>query len=236
MARQFYDLDVRAAAAPREKMLQRAAALGFTGVAVTGPVDKPDDVAEVRDTAADIETDLDVRIGARLEPDDPERLKELLAAVRDDVDVVIVAGGDVDVNRAACGDTRVDVLAHPERERRDPGIDHVMARQAAENQVAIGIVFRLLLPVHGKERALLLSRLRKLVRRCTAFNTPIVAVSGAESPVELRAPRELAAVPRVLGVDAGGWLQTVSDVPVQVVRRADAVREDGFSRPGVTVE
>ena len=61
--------------------------------------------------------------------------------IRKDVDVILVHGGDLEVNRTAVETPEVDILLHPEMERDDQGLDHVMVRLAKENNVAIDFAF-----------------------------------------------------------------------------------------------
>lgn len=240
MARRFYDLDMQtgisAGDAMVDEMARRAARLGFDTIAITDYVVDADDAARVRDAAAAVDAGVTVRAGAKLKPDDTGEMKEMIRAVRDEVDVLVVHGGDTAINRAATGDTRVDILAHPSLGRSDPGIDHVMAAQAAENRVAIQVCIRRLLETRGKVRSHVLNHLREIVRRCDHHGAPIIASSSAQSVAQMRAPRELAAFPQILGLDLGDAFATVSDVPRAIIERADRVNGEDAVRPGVTVE
>jgi len=237
MAKQFYDLDIQTALSSgydsAEAMAARAEALGFDGIVIADYVQDTDDVQAVQDAVTAVDTDLDVRVGAKLRPDDGQDLTEMLQWVRDRVDVIVVNGGDVSVNRAACGDTRVDVLAHPALKRKDPGVDHTMMKQAAENRVAIALTVRQLLEHRDKIRSHILSHMREQVRLAQQFDTRIVAASGATQISELRAPRELAAFPRILGMAQEQGLATVATIPRKIVARTDRVNDDGTVQPGV---
>ncbi len=228
MPRRFYDLSVRSHAGNGTDtvaaLAERAASLGFDGIAVTDPA-PPETV--------DVDADITVRPGARLDVDTPGELQERLAAVRDEVDVVAVAGGDATVNRAATEDTRVDVLLHPSRGRTDAGLDHVITAQAGDNGVALGLCMRRLLEATGRDRVHRLRHWRELVRLADAVDAPVVAVSDAAAVEQLRAPRELAAFPRLLGMDLQESFAAVSGTPGRVLARADRVRDGAQVRPGV---
>lgn len=238
MARRFFDLDMQSArsagADSIQAMAERAERLGFDAIAVADYVTAPDDPAQF--AVPDVDADIAVRTGAMLKPESAGDLKELVRGVREEVDVLAVHGGDAAVNRAATGDTRVDVLAHPELNRTDSGLDHVMVQQAADNRVAVQVSLRRLLETRGKVRAHILSHLRRNVRLCQHVGAPVIASSGAQSVHQLRAPRELAAFPRILGMDLEEAFATVSDVPRAILDRADRVNDDATVRPGVTVE
>lgn len=239
MVRQFYDLDIQSDGSAGEDDVQalaeRAERLGFDGIAVSDYVAGPDDVDRLAQAIDAADAGLDIHLGAKLRPEDAEDLDGMLQQVRERVEVVIVHGGDAAINRAATEDTRVDVLAHPEKERTDAGLDHVMVKQAAENRVAIQLTLSQLLETYGKVRGHILAHMRRNVRLCDHFGTPVIASSGAQSVWQLRAPRELAAFPRILGLDVEDGFDTVSTVPRRILERAEEVTSDGFIRPGVEV-
>jgi len=239
MDRRFYDLDIQSDVSSGEdsveELAERAERLGFDAIAVSDYAAEEDDVERLAREIENAETPLDVHLGAKLKPEDPGDLKDMLNRFREKVEVVVVHGGDAEVNRAAAADSRVDVLAHPERDRTDPGIDHAMAREAADNRVAVQINISRLLGTYGKVRAHVLSHMRRNVRLCQALGAPVIASSGAGTVHGLRAPRELAAFPRVLGMGVEESFDTVSKVPRKVVERAEKVTSEGFVSPGVEV-
>ncbi len=240
MARRFYDLDMQTDLSAGDDaagaMARRAARLGFDTIALTDYVVDTDDIDRIRTAAAGVDADVTVRVGAKLKPDDPGDMTEMVRSVRDRVDVLVVHGGDTAINRAATGDPRVDILAHPALDRSDPGIDHVMADQAADNRVAVQVCIRRLLETRGKARSHVLNHMREIVRLCDRHDAPVIASGAARSAAQLRAPRELAAFPQVLGLPLGDAFDTVSDVPRAILDRADRVNDEGAVRPGVTVD
>ena len=111
---------------------------------------------------------------------------------------ILVFGGDPEINRAACETPEVDVLAHPELGENN-GLDHVMARKAKENGVAIEFNFRQLLVNYKKSRSECFSRMLENAKLVKKYRTPFVLTSGALSPWDLRGPPELASFGRLLG-------------------------------------
>ena len=82
-------------------------------------------------------TTVEILQGVEIKAKNPDELRRMVDRFRDMADIIIVAGGELDINRAACENPKVDILSTPEKQRRDSGIDHVMAKLAAENKVAI---------------------------------------------------------------------------------------------------
>lgn len=239
MDRQFYDLDVQSEVSSGddsvEDLAERAEKLGFTGIAVSDYVAEESDIDRIAQVIEEAEASIDIHIGAKLKPEDAEDLGDMIGRFREEVEVMVVHGGDEAVNRAATGDARVDVLAHPEKGRKDSGMDHVMVKQAAENKVAVQVNLSQLLGTYGKVRSHVLSHMRRNVKFCDHFDAPLIASSGAGSVWGMRAPREMASFPRVLGLDLEDSFDTVSSTPRRILERVEEVTSDSFIRPGVEV-
>lgn len=167
-----------------------------------------------------------------LEASDWGELKKKIKQNRDGADVLVFKGGNVELNRKAAEDTRVDVLLHPEKGRKDSGIDHVIAEEAAKNKVAIGFDLQKLMKSE-KQQTHVLTAWRKNLRLCEKYNTPYIITSGAQQKLDLRAPRDLAAVIKSLDFKGN---KAVSKYPRKILERAEKVNEDGFIRPGEVME
>lgn len=167
-----------------------------------------------------------------LEASDWGELKKKIKQNRDKADVLVFKGGNVELNRKAAGDTRVDVLLHPEKGRKDSGIDHVIAEKAANNKVAIGFDLKQLMK-KGKQQTHALSAWRKNLSLCEKYDTPYIITSGAKEKFGLRAPRELAAIIESLGFKGN---RAVSEYPENILQGSESVNEEGFVRPGEVVE
>ncbi|MFB6147356.1 MAG: RNase P subunit p30 family protein, partial [Candidatus Nanohaloarchaea archaeon] len=128
-----------------------------------------------------------------LNAEDWGELKGKIANARENCDVLVYEGGDEELNRKAAGDPRVDVVLHPEKGRKDSGIDHVVAEKAADNRVAIGFDLQQLMD-SNKRRSQVLAHWRRNLKLCEKYGAPYIITSSASEKLELRAPRELAAI------------------------------------------
>jgi len=159
-------------------------------------------------------------------------LKKKIKHNRDDADVLVFEGGDVQLNRKAAEDTRVDVLLHPEKGQKDSGIDHVIAEEAAKNNVAIGFDLQQLMK-NEKQQTHKLTAWRKNLSLCEKYDTPFIITSGAQEKLDLRPPRELAAIIKSLDFKDN---KAVSKHPKKILERSERVNEEGFIRPGEVVD
>ncbi len=239
MSRKLHDLNIQPGSTDSKRLkafVEKAEALENDIVAFTINYRGGESIEDLKESISDIESDLEIFPGMKIEVDDIKKMKDALSAVRGEVPVVSVAGGDPEINRAAAGDPRVDLIAHPGKGRKDCGIDHVIAKKAAENRVALENNFRLLLENQGKHRTYQLRKLQKYVRFNEKFGTPVVTNSGAREPGQLRNPRDMSAVLQGLGMEKGGALETVDQNPSYILERFEERQEEGFVRPGIEKE
>ncbi len=155
--------------------------------------------------------------GVVIRTDKPDVMNRLVDKVRKKVPLLVVEGKPYSVHRAACSNPKVDVLCSPERNRKDCGFDHVCARMAADNSVALGLCFRDLIDSYGKKRSSILGKMRTNVSLSQKFNTPLVIVSGAQDVWEMRAGKELASLGNLLGLELDQSLAAVDSTPQTIL-------------------
>lgn len=114
-----------------------------------------------------------------LEAENWGELKKKINSHRKEADVLVFKGGNEELNRKACQNNKLDILLHPEKGRKDPGINHIMAEEAAQNNTAIGLDLTQL-NQNGKKRTHILSHWRKILKLCEKYNTPYLITTAAE--------------------------------------------------------
>ena len=152
--------------------------------------------------------------------------------VRRETELVIVEGGDPEINRQAVETREADILACPWRGRQDSGLDYVMAKLAAKNRVAVQFEFRELLYSSKRTRVQLLSQLMEAAKLVKKYRAPFVITSGARIPFDLRAPSDLVSFGRVLGFRDPEIKKAMSDSIVKENRKRLAGK---WVMPGVEV-
>jgi len=203
-----------------------AAEDGFDGVVVRNHGDSP---AEFDPAAVSEESGVDVVGGVEVRAEERSRVAGLIGSHRGDRTVVCVHGGPERINRLACTDPRVDVLAHP---THGDGVDHVLVRSAADNGVALEFNLARVLRAAGGRRVRALRRLRTLRELLEKYDTPHVVSADPASHLQLRAPRELAAVGSVVGADPA-WLREGLAEWGRIVERNRTRASESFIQPGV---
>ncbi len=233
-----YDLHVHASPFGGESSVEDtidfAKRLGWNGIAFCCFADSIEIIGQQRKIVDNLKTkDFDVVLGAEIKADGVEDLHSAIDRTRRKVEILIVSGGNLDVNRAALETNQVDMLSHPENQRNDSGIDLVMAKLAADNNVSIELNFREVLNSYRKVRVHVLSHMRHNLKLAKKFGFPVTITSGAYSKWELRAPRELAAFGINLGMRVEESFQSLSSARVDTNRQK---LDQNWVVPGVKVD
>jgi ribonuclease P/MRP protein subunit RPP1 len=145
-------------------------------------------------------------------------LRKKIAFFRGMSTIVSVHGGDERINRAACRDDRVDVLMHPERGKFN-GINQVTAKLAEKNEVALGLSFDYFWKTEEMQRSRLLAFQRRNVSLCQKFGVQVIITSDAYSHYDLRAPRQLKALARLLLLTDREAETALSNAPLSIIKR-----------------
>ncbi len=227
----FYDFCVHAVP-DGENTIEQLTALaryfGYSGIALANHSDKlPQSWPELPST-----DEVEVFRGIELVEENPSKLHGLIGKFRKSVDVLIVHGGSEAVNRAALENPRVDILNHPAFDKSS-GLNQVLAKAAAENDVAIGLTLRPLLHSRGPRRVHLLSDLRANLDLARKYDVPLVLSSDAISCFDLRSPMEVLALAEICGLEEQEALEAMTTVPERIISRNRP--GPGYIREGIEV-
>ncbi|MFB6136016.1 MAG: RNase P subunit p30 family protein [Halobacteriaceae archaeon] len=178
------------------RLAATAGSVGFDGVVVRNAHSAPAyDAAAVGDAHG-----VDVVAGAEVVAEDPTRASGHVGNLRPKYTVLCLRGGTPALNRFAVENRRVDVLTRPMT--GDGDFNHVLARAAAENGVAVEVRLAPVLRSAGGPRVRAVQRLRKLRDLLVQYDAPFVVSADPERHLGVRAPRELVAVGEQVGLDA----------------------------------
>ncbi|MFQ6009846.1 MAG: ribonuclease P protein component 3 [Candidatus Aenigmatarchaeota archaeon] len=221
----FYDLHVQSNLSTGTssiiELAMFAEQLGFSGIVICDKFESLEKIREMKEhiEKAKKEVDIEIYPGVEIEAKNPLELKQLLSRVREHVLVVAVHGGSYAINRAACEDSRVDVLCHPELGRIDSGLDAVCMKASAANDVAIQVNFRNILYSYRRSRSALLANMAMNVRLANELNAKTIICSAAQAKWDMRDPRELISIMNVLGTELSKAFYSLSDVPAGIIEK-----------------
>jgi len=160
-------------------------------------------------------TGVDTATRVDLSPRDRNHLLSDLRSVRKRFEIVAVECRSPQVATVACRDRRVDTVSFPINSRRVK-LRRSLAR-LCRGSVELDIAQLVLtgeLPRH-----VILSRLRDEVSTAKKNRVPIILSSGANNPFLLRAPREIAAIGTLLGLESTEALNAVSTIPYAITEQ-----------------
>lgn len=208
----FFDFHVHG----DSKLALEAYRLGYKGIGIIQSSknynkDIIDDIKEM--------DDFKLFTGVEIYAKNGEDLKKKVQKFRDKEDILIVNGGNLKVNRAACEDPRVDILAHPNKNRKDSGINHILAKKASENDVAIELSINPLIKTRFSLRAKLISQFRQIIKMHRKFGFPTLISSNAYSIYDLRTPEDIIALACCFGMSEEEARNSLSKNPMNIIER-----------------
>jgi ribonuclease P/MRP protein subunit RPP1 len=128
-----------------------------------------------------------------------------------------VFGGDSTINRIACENIQIDLLSRPYFKRRDCGINHILAKEACENNVAIELCFRDILTSYLSYRAKILSHFREIIKLHQKFKFPLVITTGSSSKFDIRSPRDISAIFSSIGLNEYEIKSCLNSYPESII-------------------
>ena len=113
---------------------------------------------------------------------------------------ISVVGGDLKVNRAVLENIKIDVLSRPYLNRYDSGLNHVLAKEAVRNNVAVELCFKDILRTYLSPRAKVISNFRDIYALYRKFDFPLVLSTRAESIFDIKTVHDFCEVFKQTGL------------------------------------
>jgi ribonuclease P/MRP protein subunit RPP1 len=215
-----------------EEIVKTAKELGYRGIGFISYPLKKEEENILRAEIDRISKEYSFEIYLGFEATNKLELKSLLKR-RKEFDLLLVRGGSNLMNRIAVENRGVDILTHPDYERKDCGINHVLARLAKENEVAIEISFREVLNSEGLVRKNVLANHAEIVRLYKKFKFPLIVSSGALSHWQIKDPKVLISYLVTLGIEIKEAKEVLRETPKKIIERAKEWKSDKWIMAGV---
>ena len=126
-------------------------------------------------------------------------IRKIINKYRNKSDYISCLGGDLKVNRSVCENHRIDVLSRPYYKRRDSGMNHVLAKEAKRNNVAIELCFRDILNNHLRYRANVISSFKEILMFHRKFKFPLILTTDSKSIYDVRSTRDIVSFFKSIG-------------------------------------
>jgi len=234
----FYDLHLHSAFSEGissiEQLASTAKHLGYSAICFAEYFKNLDQIKKLSKEIEKVRQKVGMEISLGFEARNVKELAKL-ANIRRKFDVLLVRGGDLKLNRLACETPEVDILTHPEYERFDSGLNHVLVKEAARNNVAIEVNFREILITSKNSRSRVLHNIAQNLGLAQKYHAPIILCSGAISHFELRSPECLISMVNQLGLELNDAKEAITKVPEKILSQAKGRKGENFVMPGVKV-
>ncbi len=234
----YFDLHVHSAFSGGHSSLEQLAStakeLGYTGICFAEYFENDDQIKKLKEDIAKVSRKVGIDIYLGFEARHPKELHKLVER-RKMFDVLLVQGGDLKMNRLACETPEVDILTHPENNRNDSGLNHVLVKSAAENNVAIEVNFREIVLASKRTRNLIMKNILNNIKLAKKFKAPIILCSGAISHFELRDPQVMISISNQLGLDLDEGENSASKIPENILKQSKERKSKKWILPGVKV-
>jgi ribonuclease P/MRP protein subunit RPP1 len=191
-------------------MLSVANHLGYSGIGITNHIDEQSLPGGSHD-------DIELVRGAEIEVRNSSKLHGLVGKFRKKVDVLVVHGGSESINRSAVENPNVDVLTNLLTDR-DNGFNHVLAKAAHDNEVAIAFNLDAIIKQRGGRRVHALGHFRKNLQLARKYNVPAILTSNAMCCYDMRAPREMIALAGLFGMEKDEANAALSTIPEGIIK------------------
>ncbi len=234
----YFDLHVHSAFSGGQSSLEELAStakmLGYKGICFAEYYENENQLKKLENEIRKTSEKIGIKILLGFEARSVKELR-FLAEIRKKFDVLLVRGGDLKLNREAVETPEVDILTHPEYERLDSGLDHIMAKLAAKNDVAIEVNFRQIALSSKATRSKILSNIQNNIKLAKKFNAPIILCSGAISHFELKDPYIMASFATIFGLELKEAKNAISTVPEKIIKKIEERKNEKWIMPGVKI-
>jgi ribonuclease P/MRP protein subunit RPP1 len=114
---------------------------------------------------------------------------------------------------------------------KDGGLDHVIAKSAADRNIAIEFDVGSLIRYRGGKRVHAMSELGQRLMLARKFDVHMILTSGARSIYDIRGPRELIALAGLFGMTKEEAIRSMTAIPAAILRTKR--KTHGFIMDGV---
>ncbi|MBQ2962227.1 ribonuclease P protein component 3 [Methanobrevibacter sp.] len=141
----------------------------------------------------------EISMGINILNANSNEIRKIINKYRNKSNYISCLGGDLKINRSVCENHRIDVLSRPYYKRRDSGMNHVLAKEAVKNNVAIELCFRDILNNHRRYRANVIASFKEILMFHRKFNFPLILTTDSKSIYDIRSTRDIVAFFRSIG-------------------------------------
>ena len=191
----FFDLNIRGSSLENNiKLAKEASKYGWNHINFSYNQNEFSDGLNFRDELNEnLEDMIDFDYTLEIKSTNINEIRKITNKYRNKASCISVVGGDLKVNRAVVETVKIDVLSRPYLKRFDAGLNHVLAKEAQNNNVAIELCFKDVLRTYLSHRSKTLSNFRDIYVLYRKFGFPLILSSRAESVFDIKTTHDFIA-------------------------------------------
>jgi len=221
------------------KLIEESKRIGIKQVIFLYPFKKKQDLVAQKKKNNSLKG-IKISTGILLKPQAVSEISRFPKSLYFEADFIACQSTSEKVIRAIVSQPKIDLLVNPET---DTGKDHthyrysnvnqVIAKLSKENDLAYGVDFHRLLSLDSRIK--LLGRIMQNIRIFQKYKVPLVIASFASKPEDIRNPKDLSALLRVLGSSYKESKLAIKQNLLAILERKEQRRSPEYVRPGVKV-
>lgn len=198
----FFDLNIKGSSLENNVKLARQASLyGWNHINFSYNQNDFQDALSFRNELSDsLDVDINFDYTLEIKSTNINEIRKSVNKFRDKALCISVIGGDLKVNRAVLENIRIDVLSRPYLKRYDSGLNHILAKEALKNNVAVELCYNDILKSYLAPRSKILSNIRDVYTLYRKFKFPLILSSRAESIFDIKTVRDFISVFKQTGL------------------------------------
>ena len=198
----FFDLNVKGSSLENNvKLAKQASEYGWDHINFSYDQNNFKNALNLRDDLKDSLKDIiSFDYTLEIKSTNINEIRKAVNKFRNNALCISVVGGDLKVNRAVLENVKIDVLSRPYLKRYDSGLNHILAKEALNNHVAIELCFEDVLKSYLAPRAKIISNFRDIYTLYRKFDFPLILSSRAESLFDIKTTQDFVSVFKQTGL------------------------------------
>ncbi|MGN0177696.1 MAG: ribonuclease P protein component 3 [Methanobrevibacter sp.] len=191
----FFDLNIKGSNLENNiKLAKEASFYGWNHINFSYNVDNfPDALDFKEDLNNSLEDVINFDYTLEIKSSNINEIRKSVNKFRNKSSCISVVGGDLKVNRSTLENIKIDILSRPYFRRYDCGLNHVLAKEAVKNNVAIELCFKDVLKSYLSHRSKVISNFKDIYVLYRKFEFPLILSSRAESIFDIRTTHDFIA-------------------------------------------
>lgn len=170
-------------------------------------------------------TTLDLYHGIVIDESNPQLLRKEVQRYYKKVDLIMANGGDSKINRIICETPQIDIINHPYKNKRNSGLNQVLAKLLKENNITVNINIKDILEHRGYFRSRTLNQINQLLMLQRKYDFRCVLSSGSESFYDVKSPKSMILLSQLMDMNMDYAKNCISRYPEEIIENISIRKE-----------